>query len=179
MGIARMEFIQFLLHKDRLECKALRRGQDSDIVHFHEGFTHEDHQAGWNSAAGIWVQDGSELELAIERERQRLLRDQREFWEHLARAEDFVPVIRHGVHYTAHELGTTAGFGGKVFEVRWLDSGREPFLGHLWCQGRIPLWIQDRFADNALDFLDRPDIVSPFHVMRTELKAQAHAAQQW
>ena len=41
------------------------------------------------------------------------------------------------------------GFGGREFEIEYLDGGRRITVNDLWYQGPIPPAHRDRFPDNA------------------------------
>lgn len=155
-----MPFIQFLIHDDTLAVRHVLLEEGQDIVHFHSGYTREDCDAGWRSVKGVWLDD----EQAVRQEELEAVAHSRQFWEDLLRLPEDRRVVWQGHHHTVHESGTTAGFGGKLFEIRWLAPDRAPVVGHLWAQGRIPEWVRPRLPDNATEFVERADLLNPFAV---------------
>lgn len=158
-----MPNVQFLLHDDTLATRHVLLGPNDDIVHFHPGYTREDWEAGWRSVKGEWVDDEATLPQMVA----EVAASSRQYWEDLVQRDPLTRIVLDGCHHTLHELGTTAGYGGKVFEVRWLDPSRAPAIGHLWQQGRIPAWVRPQLPDNAAELVERPDIPSPFDTPET------------
>ena len=139
-------YVEYHLHRDTLAVRhCVVEGR---CLVFHECLTRADSEAGWEQvsahpARGLTAPDIAAAEQAH-------VRSRRDYWLELLERHTERRVVSNGYHRVWHDLGTSHGYDGQVFRVRWLDTNRAPVLCNMSGQGPVPAWIRDRLPDNAV-----------------------------
>lgn len=140
-----MSHVEFHLHQDSLQVRACPLAAGVSALRFHAGFSQADVDAGWKQVCA-----GEFSESEIDTKKIEIVASSKEYWEDLADKHQERRVVVDGRHLVSHDLGTGAGFGGRSFQVDWIDPGRKSLICNLSAQGSVPAWIRDRIPDNAL-----------------------------
>lgn len=140
-------YLEIHLNRDTLETRHCYVRQDM-CLRFHDGFTEADMEAGWTHTLACYAEDFSEVQ--IEAIKARAAAFHQTYWRELMSTHSTTRVVRNGEHFVVHEVGTSPGFGGRIFKVDWFDKGRVPTVCNLSGQGTVPAWLRDELPDNAV-----------------------------
>ena len=128
-------------------------GSSRDIIEHREG---PDGAQISSSVLTVFEQDGTKTVRTVTVVVETTTDNNDDYWDAQARDRSNALVI-NGQHYRIganNGRSTTRrpafrGFGGREFEIEYLDGGRRITVNDLWYQGPIPPAHRDRFPDNA------------------------------
>lgn len=109
------------------------------------------------SHAAYWIEasywPGLPAKKRIEVKVQRYFHSAEDYWESQIASEPERRVVVNGVHYrlgkNGDRRGEYNGFGGRRFDIEYLEDGRVITTYDLWYQGQIPPKFREQLPDNA------------------------------